>query len=157
LIDAFVAEGRADIVRRFALPYPITILANILGFPDADHDRFKNWVLSTFQLFVPTLSPERRHELALEQIELNDYVCSAIEQRRGAPSDDIISGLIAAAEGEGERSLSAKEILGIVAQLIAGGFETTQATISLALAALSEKPDAFARVRASPRLLPAVV
>lgn len=157
LIDGFVAEGRADIVERFALPFPVTILANILGFPDADHDRFKTWVLSTFQLFVPTLTPQRRLELTLDQIELNDYVRAAIEQRRSNPGEDIISGLIQAAQGEGERSLSAKEILGIVAQLIAGGFETTQATISLALAALSENPHAFERVRADPGLLPAVV
>jgi cytochrome P450 len=157
LVDGFVTEGRADIVERFALPYPVTILANILGFPDADHDRFKDWVLSTFQLFVPTLTPQRRHELAREQVELNDYVRAAIEQRRSDPGEDIISGLIRAAEGEGERSLSELEILGIVAQLIAGGFETTQGTISLALAALCEHPDAFDRVRADPGLLPSVV
>lgn len=157
LINGFVADGRGDIVERFALPFPVTILANILGFPNADHGRFKDWVLSTFQLFVPTLTAERRRELAVEQVELNDYVRAAIEQRRRLPGNDVISGLIRAADGEGEHGLTEREILGIVAQLIAGGFETTQGTISLALAALAERPDTLRRVRADPGLLPAVV
>lgn len=157
LIDGFVADGRADIAERFALPLPVTVMANILGFPDADHARFKRWILGTFELFVPTLPPERRHELALGQIELNHYLHAAIEQRRTNPGDDIISGLIRAAEGEGERSLSDLEILGIITQLTTGGFETTQGTIGLALVALCEHPDVFARVRADPSLLPAVI
>ncbi|MGB8387590.1 cytochrome P450 [Mycobacterium sp.] len=157
LIDSFIADGHADIVERFALPLPVTVMANILGFPDADHARFKRWILATFELFVPTLPAERRHELALEQIELNRYVRAAIQQRKTNPGDDIISGLIQAAQGEGERSLSEEEILGIIAQLTTGGFETTQGTIGLALAALCEHPDVFERVRADPNLLPAVV
>ncbi|WP_370501084.1 cytochrome P450 [Mycolicibacterium sp. jd] len=157
LIDTFVDDGRADIIERFALPLPVTVMANILGFPDADRARFKRWILSTFDLFVPTLTPERRHELALDQIELNRYVHAAIEERRTNPGDDIISGLIRAAEGEGEQSLGDLEILGIITQLTTGGFETTQGTIGLALVALCEHPEVFERVRADPKLLPAVI
>lgn len=157
LIDGFVADGRVDLAQRFALPLPVTVMAKVLGFPDADHDRFKRWILGTFELFVPTLTPERRHELALDQIELNRYVDAAIEERRTNPGDDIISALLQAAEGEGEQSLSALEILGIVTQLTTGGFETTQGTICLALMALCEHPDVFERVRADPGLLPAVI
>ncbi|WP_293002245.1 cytochrome P450 [Mycobacterium sp.] len=157
LIDGFVADGHADLAEQFALPLPVTVMANILGFPDSDHARFKRWILGTFELFVPTLPAKRRHELALGQIELNDYVHAAIEKRRSDPDDDIISGLIRAAEGEGERSLSDLEILGIITQLTTGGFETTQGTIGLALVALCEHPEVFEQVRADPRLLPAVI
>lgn len=157
LIDGFVADGRADIAQCFALPLPVTVMANIFGFPDADHAQFKRWILGTFELFVPTLTPAHRRELALGQIELNHYVHAAIEKRRTNPGDDIISELIRAAEGEGERSLSDLEILGIITQLTTGGFETTQGTIGLALVALCEHPAVLERVRADPSLVPAVI
>lgn len=156
LISTFIADGRADLVQRFAFPLPVRVLANILGVPGDRHDDFRRWILGTFELFIPTLPAERRLDLAREQIELNAFVREAIADRREAPGDDIISGLLHARD-EDEGRLSEGEILGIVAQLITGGFETTQGTIGLALAALCDHPGLLDRVRDEPDLLPSVV
>lgn len=156
LIDGFVDDGRADLVQQFAFPLPVTVMANILGVPGNLHDDFRRWILGTFELFIPTLTPERRLELARDQVEFSHFVRGAIAERRKAPGDDLISSLIQAHE-EDEASLSEREILGVVAQLITGGFETTQGTIGLALAALCDAPELLERVRSEPSLLPQVV
>lgn len=156
LIDGFADDQRADVVQQFAFPLPVTVMANILGVPGEARDDFRRWILGTFELFVPTLTPERRLELAREQVELNAFVRQAIAERRSAPGDDIISGLLAARD-ENEASLAEGEILGIIAQLITGGFETTQGTIGLALAALCDDPETLDRVRDDISLLPKVV
>jgi cytochrome P450 len=156
LIDAFAGQGRADLVDSYATPMPVQVLGRILGIPDADHHQFREWTLGIVELFVPSISEERRLHLAREQVGFNDYVSALITQRRAEPGADLISGLILAQE-ENEASLSDREILGIVGQLIIAGFETSAGGISFALYKLCEQPETLQRVRDDPSLVPRVV
>jgi cytochrome P450 len=156
LIDAFVADGRADLVDNYATPMPVQVLSGFFGIPPADHRQFREWTLGIVELFVPSITDERRLALAREQADFNDYVSAVITERRRAPGDDLISGLILAQE-ENEASLSDREILGIVGQLIIAGFETSAGGISFALYKLCEQPEMLARVRDDPGLVPHVV
>ena len=45
LIDAFVADGRADLVRRFTFPFPVQVISGILGLPREDYATFQRWSL----------------------------------------------------------------------------------------------------------------
>jgi cytochrome P450 len=156
LIDGIVADGRADLVTRYALPLPLAVLSTLLGVPTEDHHRFDEWTLGVTELFVPTISDERRLQLAREQIEFSRYISAVIEQRRQTPGDDLISGLILAQE-EGESSLSDREILGVVGQLIIAGFESSAGGISFALYSLCQTSGLLARVLDDLSLVPALV
>lgn len=156
LIDTFIADGHSDLAFHYAAPMPVQVLGRILGIPDADLRRFRDWTLGITELFVPTITEDRRLELAREQVGFNEYISAAITARREAPGDDLISGLILSQEDE-ERSLSDQEILGIVGQLIIAGFETSAGGISWALYKLCEQPDTLARVKADSALVPRVV
>ncbi len=156
LIDAVQADGRADLVDRYATPMPVHVLIRILGVPAEDHQRFHQWTLGITELFVPTISEERRLHLAREQVDFNDYLMDAIAQRRTSPSDDLISGLILAQEDR-EKSLTDREILGVVGQLVIAGFETSAGGISFSLYKLCEDRDLFERVRTDLTLVPKVV
>ncbi|WP_372787872.1 cytochrome P450 [Paraconexibacter sp.] len=156
LVDRFADAGRADLVQQYAFPLSVTVMANVLGIPSDRHEDFRRWVLGTFELMVPTLTPQRRAELARDQVEFSAFVRDTIAERRAAPGDDLISGLVQAREG-GEPGLSESECLGVVAQLITGGFETTQGTIGLALNTLCEDRALLDRVLDDPGLLPSLV
>ncbi|MHB8693790.1 MAG: cytochrome P450 [Solirubrobacteraceae bacterium] len=156
LIDVFVDDGRADLVDNFATPMPVQVLSGFFGIPPADHRQFREWTLGITELFVPSISDARRLELAREQVDFTAYISSMITARRESPGADLISGLILAQE-ENEQSLSDREILGIVGQLIIAGFETSAGGISFALYKLSEQPETLARVREDPSLVPNVV
>jgi cytochrome P450 len=156
LIDACVDRGRADLADEYATPMPVQVLGKILGIPDADHRQFREWTLGITELFVPSITDQRRLELAREQVDFNDYINAMIAARRQSPGDDLISGLILAQE-ENERSLSDREVLGIVGQLIIAGFETSAGGISWALYELSNHPGLLERVRNDPGLVPHVV
>jgi cytochrome P450 len=156
LIDAFVVDGRADLVDNYATPMPVQVLNKILGIPPEDHRQFREWTLGIVELFVPSITEERRLELAREQVDFTGYISAGITARRESPGDDLISGLILAQE-ENEASLTDREILGIVGQLIIAGFETSAGGISFALYKLCEAPETLERVRNDPSLVPKVV
>ena len=156
LIDAVESAGRADLVGSFATPMPVHVLIRILGLPPEDHELFQKWTLGITELFVPSITEERRLLLAREQVDFNDYLLDAISHRRQTPGDDLISGLILAQE-HNEQSLSDREVLGVVGQLVIAGFETSAGGISFALYELSKNPDLLDRVRNDLDLVPKVV
>ena len=156
LIDVFVADGRADLVDNFATPMPVHVLIKILGVPAEDHQLFRDWTLGITELFVPSITDERRLELARDQVNFNEYLLDAIARRRVDPGDDLISGLILAQE-QSEKSLTDREILGVVGQLVIAGFETSAGGISFSLYKLCEDRNLLARVRNDLSLVPKVV
>lgn len=156
LVDAVVADGRADLVDNFATPMPVHVLIEFLGVPPEDHQIFREWTLGITELFVPTISAARRLELARKQVDFNNYLLDAISARRSSPGDDLISELILAQE-EDEQSLTDREILGIVGQLVIAGFETSAGAISFSLYMLCQHPELLARVRDDLGLVPKVV
>lgn len=156
LIDGFIDDGQADLTRAFALPLPIAVLTNILGIPEEDQDKFEEWVRNTTELFNPAISPERRLELARDQIDFSAYVDRAIQQRRQQPADDLISELLAVEADEGEHGLTDKEVHGVVAQLILAGFDSTAGAISFALAHVCRDRELYERLRSDSSLLPIV-
>lgn len=156
LIDPIVGLGRADLVDKFATPMPVQVLIKILGVSSEDYKQFHNWTLGITELFVPTITEERRLELAREQVGFNEYLMEAIAARRKSPGDDLISGLILAQE-KNEKSLTDREVLGVVGQLVIAGFETSAGAISFSLYKLCEQPELLARVRDDLTLVPKVV
>ena len=43
LIDAFIDRGSVDFIPEFAVPLPVTVIADILGVDRADIWTFKHW------------------------------------------------------------------------------------------------------------------
>jgi cytochrome P450 len=83
------------------------------------------------------------------------YFREVVEDRRRHPGDDLISALVAAEDG-GER-LSMDELIGTVIILIGAGHETTANLVGNGMLALLRTPEAYARLRADPDVLPAVL
>lgn len=156
LIDEFVADGRADLVEKFATPMPLHVLIRFLGLPAEDNQRFQDWTIGMTELFLPSISAERRLELARDQVLFSEYLNDAIAARRKEPGDDAISELVLAQE-EGENQLTDLEILGILGQFVIAGFETSAGGISFALYTLAENPDVLKRLVDDLSLVPKAV
>jgi cytochrome P450 len=152
LIDVVEPRGEMDLVEEYAFLLPITVIAQLLGIPVADRDRFRRW---SNAMVTPALTPEAMSEFGGLMSEFVAYLRELFERRRGEPADDLVSALLQVRDG-GD-TLSEQELFSMVVLLIVAGHETTVNLIANAVLALLERPDRFARLREDPSLVPAAV
>lgn len=155
LLDRLPRPGPADLVAGYALPLPLTVIAEIMGVPETDRMRFRSWV-STLIGSSAAARPTLRMLFRLPRvIAMMRYLRRLIAQRRADPRDDLISRLAAPDEG-GDR-LSDDELVAMVAILLIAGYETTVNLIATGTLLLLRNPAELARLRDDPALIgPAV-
>ncbi len=152
LIDAVETRGEMDLVEEYAFPLPITVIAELLGIPAADRDRFRRW---SNAIVTPALTPESVAEFGALMSEFVAYLRELFDRRRAEPSEDLVSALLQVRDG-GD-ALSEQELFSMVVLLIVAGHETTVNLIANATLALLEHPDALARLRDDPSLVPVAI
>ena len=140
LVDRVASSGRMELVDDFAFPLPITVIAELLGIPVEDQDRFRMWS-STF--VTPALTPELQEEAARHGEEFIAYLDDLFARRRAEPTEDLVSALVRS-EDEGDH-LSQNELYSMVVLLIVAGHETTVSLITNAVHALLAHPDVSPR------------
>lgn len=142
LLDRAEATGPAfDLVRGFSYPLPTIVIAQLLGVPAADWERFKRWS-------DPGISFARDPRAITNAIALGGYLRAAVAHRRVDPGDDLISALIAARD-QGD-VLSDEELIGQCQLLLVAGHETTSYAIASAVLDLLRQPGAWASLAERP-------
>jgi cytochrome P450 len=154
LLDALATRDQADIIADFAVPLPVTIIAEMLGIPAEDRHTFKRWSDHLVGFLDPQASPGPEILRATAD-EFFTYMDRIASERRAAPRDDLLSALVLAEE-RGDR-LSQQELHGTLALLLAAGNETTTNLIGNGLVALLRHPDQLARLRAEPTLIDSAI
>jgi cytochrome P450 len=152
LLDAVEARGEMDLSAEYAFPLPITVIAELLGVPTADQDRFKEW---SDAIISPALDPKDMERFFEQMGEFVGYLTDFFAQRRAAPTDDLVSALLAARDESG--ALTEQEVFGTVVLLIVAGHETTVGLIGNAVLNLLERPDQLALLQEEPMLIPAAI
>ena len=159
LVDAFAADGEVELVSQFAVPLPLTVIADALGVDRADMPAFKRWSDDSVAPLSGLLTEERKVECARSRVEMQHYMVARIEERRAEPRDDLLSDLVharldaeVAGDGAGE-PLTIAELLNVIEQLLVAGNETTTKLITSGTLLLLEQPDEMAKVRADPELV----
>lgn len=143
-----------DFVERIAAPFPLGVIAWILGVPHDDWHLLFRWTNEV----IGKEDPEYRRpgESAGQTVkrargELHAYFDQLIDERRTDPGDDLVSELVAA-EVEG-KPLTAAQLVMYCELLVEAGNETTRNAISGGLLAFSEFPHEWEKLRANPELL----
>jgi cytochrome P450 len=149
LIDRFAGAGRVDLVRNYTFPFPVQVIARILGLPRADYPKFQRW---SIELISVGWNWDRG--IAASQ-RLRDYFKGVVDQRRREPQDDLISDLVCA-EIDGQR-LTDEELFAFLRLLLPAGGETTYRSSSSLLFCLLDNPDQLDAVRNDRSLLPQAI
>jgi cytochrome P450 len=155
LADLYV-QGAADLIEHFAFPLPIIVIAELLGVPTRDRNRFRAW---SNALVAPTPDPTRNAQKLAKSRQLMEdfinYLRAIFAARRAEPRDDLISSLLAA-EAEGD-VLSEDELFSMILLLIVVGHETSVNLIGNGTLALLQHPETWQQLRADAMLLPDAV
>lgn len=154
LLDELAPDGGTDLLESYCYRFPVIAICNLLGVPPEDHDQFGAWVPHVVAgLDAASVTSRRVRERAEAAAGgLDRYLRGLIERRRADPGDDLLSALIAAADGEDR--LSEDELVAFAALLLIAGHETTANLMGNGLLHLWQNADQFHRWRTEPDLRP---
>ena len=159
LLDHCLREGRVEIVRAFAVPLPVRVIAHVLAVADDRLDDFKRWSDDSTVAIGAVVDDDTRVAAQRGIVEFQHYFAAQIEERRRNPGADVLSVLVGARISDGaggERPLDVPEMLSIIQQLLVAGNETTTKLLTEGVRLLAENPDEWARLRADPSRAAAV-
>jgi cytochrome P450 len=152
MLDVIAPTGTADLIEALAYPLPVIVIAELMGIPAEDRNRFKQW---SDVIVSQTRTGAENVDHRATNREMTEYFLAMIEQRRSRPGNDLISSLLAA-EIEGQK-LSVAELLGFCSLLLVAGNETTTNLIGNAVLSFTEAPETIERLAADPSLLPQAI
>jgi len=151
LLNRVVRDGRMDLMRDLAVPFPVMVIAELLGVEPARHAQFKAWSDSTVLGLSGGGGEFSAADVRRGADEMGAYIDEIVAARRQRPHEDLISVLVGAEDGE---ALSTSEVLSFIVLLLIAGNETTTNLIGNAMKALLQSPDQLGEVIAAPALIP---
>jgi cytochrome P450 family 142 subfamily A polypeptide 1 len=150
-LDAIAPRGACDFVEDVAVPLPMLVIAELLGYPQEDWRRLQHW---SDDMNIGDASHPLDKVLAAYEA-FCAYHKPIAAAKAANPGDDLISKLIHG-EVDGER-LDEDDVLRTALLLLVGGNETTRNTIAGAVLALSRHPEQHRRLVEHPSLLPSAI
>jgi len=156
-------NGSCDFVREIALHYPLHVVMEILGVPEADEPRMLMLTQELFGAADPELGRNKGAEavpgdLGAIQAVLMDfyqYFAAISADRRANPRDDLAT-VIATGTIDGQ-PISEFEAMSYYVIVATAGHDTTSSTTAGAMRALCENPDQFAYVKEDLARVPGLI
>jgi cytochrome P450 len=154
-LDEFLAGGRCEFIRAYTQPFALLVVADLLGVPEADHQRFREW-------FGLAGRPgeigagERGAGGANVLGSLDEWFASYIEDRRSRPRRDVLTDLALATYPDGTTP-PVSAVVRTATFLFAAGQETTARLLASALKQLAEHPELQDQLRAHKDRIPGFI
>jgi cytochrome P450 len=146
--EANSKDGTIELIRDLAYPLPVTVIAEMLGFPPEDYERIKKW--SDEMAEALTLNPKSQVQARAYRArqEIREYFNGIAARLKEQPGDNLISALLTGeAYGERGERLNSDELFSNCILLLAAGHETTTNLIGNGVLALLQNPDQLRDLR----------
>lgn len=135
----------------FAAALPVRVVAHVLNVSDDRIDDFKRWSDQVTATIGAELDEAGRLEQARSMVEFQCYFAAQLDDRRKAPRDDLLTGLVNASTAEdNDEPLSMAACLSIIQQLLVAGNETTTKLLTGSLHHVAQSPEWWAWLRENP-------
>lgn len=165
LLDSLEARLRdrevVDLIDAFAFPLPAIVIAELLGVPPEDRERFKTWSSELAAIvFGSSGRAEQTARAAAGTEHFAAYFGDLVEHYRRHPAENLVSALVAVSDGgaaDAGSGLTPSELVGALTLLLFGGHETTTGAITAATQSLLAFPDQLAWLHDHPGSIAAAV
>ncbi|MFC6197008.1 cytochrome P450 [Ponticaulis profundi] len=164
-VDKMLAtEGECDFARDIAFYYPLHVVMEVIGVPEADEPRMLKLTQELFGAADPDLNREGSADMTAEEsaaitgavvADFHNYFSTISEERRKDPQNDLAT-IIANAEIDG-LPIGFQEAMGYYIIAATAGHDTTSATTASAMIELAKSPDMLKRLQDDPSLIPGFV
>jgi cytochrome P450 len=145
-------QSRTELLRGFAFPLPIMVIAELVGIPEVDLRQFYVWSADLAR------SLDRADEAGFAHgsevaAALTDYFTGLVRSAGTLPEHTLIRMLV---DDSGLALTPAELVAGLVFMLMSG-HETTKNLVACGLLTLARRPDLLAQLKAKPELVPDAV
>lgn len=134
-----LSPGNVDICEVLASPLPLLVVSEVMGVPFDDREYVHQMSMGLGAGFDVDGTFERLLVAGEAARGFRTYLAELFEQQRRNPEDNVISGMIAAAEGDGK--LNELDLYATVSVLIQGGHSTTMGLLGRGLEGLLQQRD----------------
>lgn len=152
-IDTVIEAGTADLVEDISGPFPMDVIAAVLGLPAEDRPELRRHadkilIREDGSMAIP-------HEAAAGMFGLLQYFIDDLPRHKAGGGDGLI-GQLTRVEVDG-RALTDEELLGFCVLFVIAGHETTTKMVANAVELLSRHPAQRDALVADPALVPGAV
>lgn len=155
MLDGLIEQGEMEFMRDFAWRLPMRLIIRMLGFPEADYEKIKDWCvhgIATQSGIAQgnALAKSRAALVAFYRYCWRQFLRAKREQR-----EDLSGVFVAAANGG---AMAEHTAVSAIMQLLIAGSDSSATSMGNALKLLIENPHIQAQVRADiDGLLPAFI
>jgi cytochrome P450 len=155
LVDAVDGVGDFDLIAALAEPLPVTVIAELLGVPEADRHHLRPWSADICRMYELSPTDDDGRIALRAATEFSEYLRSLSRERRRHPTDDLISRLAQVVD-EGD-VLTEDELIGTCVLLLNAGHEASVNATGNGWWALFRNPVELERLRRDRSLVPTAV
>ena len=147
MLDEADQNGRMDVMKDFATPLPLFVIAQMMGMPFEDRKFIRS--MAEKLLFIGRGEADRMQPLTDGIKELMEYLSPLVAQKVDLPVDenDLLSVL---ASGEKSGALTRDEVVADAILLLLAGHETTINLICNGTLAFTQHPDQWKLLKEAP-------
>jgi cytochrome P450 len=155
LADRVAGAGEFDLIKEIAEPLPVTVIAELLGVPEADRHLLRPWSGEICRMYELNPTDEDARAAVGASEEFSEYLRELSRERRREPKEDLITALTQVVE-EGEK-LTEQELIGTCVLILNAGHEATVNVTGNGWWSLFRHPDQLRRLRDDHSLVPHAV
>ena len=147
-LDALGDPDEFDAVADFSAPFPVEVIARMLGVPEGERQQIRHWLDASLTREAGQIAPSPENEAAV--LESAVYFHELTVDKRKHPADDMLSRLtqVTVDRGDGaETGLDDAEITGFVTLLGGAGAETVTKLVGNAVTLFWQHPDQWQKIR----------
>ncbi|WP_233213449.1 cytochrome P450 [Mycobacterium hubeiense] len=150
LWEAAASENTIEWMSAMGDRLPMTLVAKLIGLPDADVPQLVDWGYGSTELLGGVVAQDRLPVVVNAAVQLGGYLHTAFDDAMRHPHDDLLGDLARAVDaGDVDREVAVLMLI----QLVGAGGESTAGLIGNAARLLATHHDLQAVVRADAALL----
>jgi hypothetical protein len=147
LLNLALQRQEFDLLEDYAVPLPVTVIADLLGIPAGDRHRLRPWSADIVAMYELTHTTEQEQKAVLAAEEFWEYLRWLADERRRYPQDDLLSALAFASDPLSGARLSEAELIATCILLLNAGHEATVNGFGNGMYALLQHPALFEQLR----------
>jgi cytochrome P450 len=152
LVDTFIDRGEVDFINDFAVLLPIQVILEVLGIDRSLARKAQAWSDAILVRVSHLGNHDEEVEAAKLILEMQRFFHDAIQSRRQAPRNDLISDIVGAKLDDGV-GLTDDQIIPLLVELLVAGNETTRNSLIGGMTQFLVNPDQLRALMVDPSLI----